>query len=98
MTDWKTSAVALATLVKDLLETIETGPCCGSADEMTSHYHCPLCGEVGGMYVHDFGRSCPKPDQEYQKKQKLPELVEKACQEILGASEDRAPGGDDEAS
>lgn len=82
--DWKARAEALARLTLDLLEVVEMGPCCGSGDEMTSHYHCPMCGEVGGMYIHDFGRGCPKPDPEYQKKQQLPELVRAACDEIIG--------------
>lgn len=81
--DWKARAEALARLVRDLLQVIEVGPCCGSGDEMTSHYHCPMCGAVGGMYVHDFGKTCPKPDPEYQRRRKLPDLVEKACDEIL---------------
>lgn len=81
--DWKERAEALAKLTKELLEAVKMGPCCGSGDERTSHYHCYLCGTVGGMYVHDFGKSCPKPDLEYQRRQQLPQLVEKACDEIL---------------
>jgi len=83
MIDWKERAVNLAKLVKDLLEIVETGPCCGSGDENTSHYHCGKCGSVGGMYHHLGDDSRCKPDLEYQRKQQLPSLVEKACEEIL---------------
>ena len=62
--DWKARAEALAKLTRELLQNIYDGPCCGSGDENTSHYHCPMCGEVGGMMVHGVGQSCPKPDLE----------------------------------
>jgi hypothetical protein len=83
MIDWKERAVNLAKLVRDLLEIVESGPCCGSGDELTSHYHCPKCGTVGGMYTGLGEHNACKPDLEYQKKNALPGLVDKACDEIL---------------
>lgn len=83
MTNWNERAVHLAKLVKDLLEIVETGPCCGLQDEGGSHYHCAKCGSVGGMYHHVGDDPNCKPNVEYQRKYKLPSLVREACEEIL---------------
>ncbi len=63
----------LRSILEELISMADEGPCCGSGDEMTSHYHCGQCGKVGGMYVCNYlgdKPTCkPDPDNEYIKRQ-----------------------------
>ncbi len=73
-------------IVEGLLSMTEEGPCCGSGDESTSHYHCPYCGEVGGMYVHNAlsgEPTCkPDPENEYVKRQATLKVAEEFLESL----------------
>lgn len=81
---YKRDLASMKKLLSDLYEIVETGPCCGSTDESTSHYHCGNCGKVGGMFVcceSTIGldgklvsapKKCkPDPENEYIKRQAI---------------------------
>ena len=86
MTDCKIYT-ELKSALEELIGEVESGPCCGSGDERTSHYHCMKCGKVGGMYGCEGSPDCkPDPENEFIKRNAAIQKVNGFLESLKGAS------------